>query len=318
MSTALAAPLLCLLSVLGPPVTGGEMPHPHVLFRFADDDIGESSGLVDLGSAMATVNDSGNEPVVYVVDRRGRTVGRTRYAEDVTDPEAMAPAGPRHVWVADIGDNAEDRDDVTVYRVPVGRGDRTVTAPSVRLRYPDMPHDAEALLVVRGRFYVLTKAVTGSAVYAAPRRGGTLHYVARLPGLITDAALLPDGRHALVRGYADAQVVTVPGFRPLPGFVLPAQPQGEGISVGPHGRVRVGSEGTHAAVWQVPLPDVVRRALAGRPTGARPTPVPTAADPPRSVAGPQPSTGLVLGLLAGVGVVLALVGAWAPWRRRTG
>ena len=68
------------------------------VFELRDDRIAESSGLADLGSVMATVNDSGDTSRVFVLDpESGETVGVTDFHTDVTDVEALAPAGPRAV-----------------------------------------------------------------------------------------------------------------------------------------------------------------------------------------------------------------------------
>jgi hypothetical protein len=215
-----------------------------VLFHFRDDRITESSGLVDLGDGlMATVNDSGDGPYVYVIDPGGRTVGVTDYGGRAVDVESMAPIDAGHVWVGDTGGNTTTRTSVQVYRVPVGRADRTVQAPAYDLAYPDGAHDAETLLVGphTGRLYVVTKSVTGGTVYAAPRhlaagRPNRLRPIGKVPGLLTDGSFLPDGRHLLLRDYAGAAVYTFPGLtRVGPWFALPRQQQGEGLSVGPAG-----------------------------------------------------------------------------------
>ena len=66
------------------------------MFELRDDRIYESSGLVDLGSVMATVNDSGDSSRVFVLDpESGETVGVTDFHTEVTDVEALAPAGPQ-------------------------------------------------------------------------------------------------------------------------------------------------------------------------------------------------------------------------------
>ena len=51
------------------------------------------------------------------------------------------------LYIADIGDNRESRDRITIYRVPepaAGSGS-TLPADAFHLTYPDRPHDAEAL-----------------------------------------------------------------------------------------------------------------------------------------------------------------------------
>lgn len=299
-----------------------------VVFSFADPAIDESSGLVDLGSLMVTTNDSGDDALLYVVDpATGRTVGRTAYARAVLDVEALAPAGDGEVWAGDIGDNQATRRTVTVYRVPVGRGERQVQAPSYRLAYPDGAQDAESLLYAGGRLYVITKAIFGGTVYAAPEHldpGGVnaLTPVGKVGLFATDAALFGDGRHVLVRGYGTAEIRTFPGFVRVAGFDLPDQQQGEGVSIGPGDRIRLSSEGAHSPVLQLALPAGVKDAMAaGPPATAPPTPSPTATPSIDPTEGrlPAMTTSSSPGPLLTIGVVLLLllgVGAWARGRSR--
>jgi hypothetical protein len=243
-----------------------------VLFRFADRAITESSGLVDTGDVVHTVNDSGSAAEVFTVGvRTGETVGVTAYAEEVEDVEALAPGPGGQVWVGDIGDNTERRDEVWVHRVTPG-ADRS--APRFGLRYPGGPRDAETLLAhpVTGRLFVVSKTVFGGVVYAAPRRlvAGEVHRLrpfARVPGLLTDGAFWPDGDHVLLRGYTAATLLTFPAFEVVGSFPLPRQQQGEGLSVGRDGRVLVSSEGVGQEVLEVTLPPDLSDAVAGRPTG---------------------------------------------------
>jgi len=289
-----------------------------VVFSFVDPTITESSGLVDLGSVMVTMNDSGGDPDVFVVDpATGRTVGRTTYADEVTDVEALAPAGRDAVWAGDIGDNAERRESVQVYRVPVGRGDRTVDAPAYDLVYPDGPHDAESLVAAPGgRLYVVTKGLLGGTAYVAPRhldptRPNRLRPVASVDVWATDAALFPDGKHVLVRGYGTAAIYSFPAFQPVASLDLPHQRQGEGVSIARSGRIRLSSEGRNSPVLQVTLPDAVRDVV--EPAAAAP-PRPTAPD---TVESDNPGASAVpVALVAGGTLVVVGLGYWAIRRRR--
>lgn len=285
-----------------------------VLFSFADPAITESSGLVDLGALMVTTNDSGDDAVLYVVDPgTGRTVGRTTYAPAVTDVEALAPAGGGRVWAADIGDNTATRQVVEVHLVRVGRGERTVDAPTYRLVYPDGPHDAESLIAPGGRLHVITKGPLGGRVYAAPKKldpdnVNRLTPVGVVTVWATDAAML-GADHVLVRGYGDAEVLTFPGFAKVAAFDLPPQEQGEGVSVGSGGRVRLSSEGEHSQVLQITLPADVKALV-------RPAPSPTASPSPEPMpvvpaeGGVPRIYGVAAGCLAVLGVAL-----WAARRR---
>ena len=314
-----AAVALALTGTASPASAERGLSH-HRLFAFQDPRIGESSGLVDRGSVVLTINDSGDGPYLYTVDARtGATSAVTTYStDDVTDVEAVAPGPGGIVWVGDIGDNRSARSGISVYRVrPSLHGHREVAAPRCDLGYPDGARDAETLLVHprTGRLYVVSKSVFGGTVYVAPRHLATgspnaLRPFARVDGLITDGSFLPDGKHVVLRTYGSASVYTFPDFRLVGTVRLPAQRQGEGISVSADGRVLVSSEGVHAPVLEVTLPG--RLLGASPPSGpgpAAPTPTPA---PSAHGLNPPATPGQWLGAGA-VAAVLLLVG-WGATR----
>jgi hypothetical protein len=269
-----------------------------VLFTFADPEIAESSGLVDAGSVVYTVNDSGSGPVLYGVDpATGRTTTRTAYTSDVVvDVEALAPGRGGTVWVGDVGDNGADRDGVVLYRVRPGG---TLDAARLDLRYPDGPRDAETVLSHprTGRLFVVSKNVFGGTVYAVPRgaRPGapaTMRPFAQVPGLVTDGAFLPDGKHVVLRGYGTATVLTFPAFEVTGTVDLPEQRQGEAISVGRDGgRVLVSSEGVGT--------DVLRLRLPADLTTPDPAPTPSPSSPAEPSARPTAGAAGAAGEQAG-------------------
>jgi hypothetical protein len=234
-------------------------------FRFSDPDIVESSGLVAHDGLVVTTNDSGDSGRVFTVDARtGGTVGVTTWPSEPVDVEALAPAGPGHVWVGDIGDNRAVRDSVEVLRVPFGRGDVDAGTTAYDLVYPDGARDAEALVShpLSGQLFVVTKGIFGGAVYAAPLRlqpdrPNALVEVGEAPGLVTDATFLPGGGGVVMRTYSKAYVSDFPSWQPVTSWTLPAQEQGEGVAVGPDGLL-LSTEGARSRVLSVPLPDEAR------------------------------------------------------------
>lgn len=263
------------------------------LVTLRDPRITESSGLVDLGSTLVTTNDSGSDATLFVVSATtGRTVGVTRFGAPVRDVEALAPAGRGAVWVGDIGDNRASRSSVTIYRVPVASGDHTVRAAAYRFAYPRGRHDAESLVVDRaGRLHLITKSFEGGTVYRAPLRPSRtrvnpLVLEGRVLEYATDAAMLPDGRHVLVRGLGLIGVYEFPSFRRIGSFSLPRQRQGEGLSVGRTGRLLLSSEGAHTSVLRITLPPEIQRRLRPAP---RPTPSASPSPTPSPTAGSTPS-----------------------------
>ena len=274
---------LAALAVAAAAVVADPAPRVEEAFRFADRDIAESSGLAVADGLVLTVNDSGDDPVIYAVDpATGETVGRTTYTSDaVEDVEALAVGPDGTVWVGDIGDNGRDRDSVALYAVPpVQRGDRTLEAPRYDLTYPDGALDAETLLADPrdGRLYVVTKELFGAGkVYAVPRRlteGRThvLRQVAAVKGLLTDGTFTADGDRALLRGYGRVFVADTDTWRYLANMPLPDQRQGEGIALADDPeKLLVSSEGARTAVLLVPMTQSLVDALdegASRPQTA--------------------------------------------------
>ncbi|GAA3814168.1 WD40 repeat domain-containing protein [Nocardioides panacisoli] len=314
-----------LAALVATPFVAGVLAAPadrpaHPVFAFQDPEIDESSGLVVRDGLFVTVNDSGDTARVFVVDpATGETVGRTSWDADPIDDEALAPAAhSTDVWVGDIGDNLADRDSITITRVPTGRGELSGAVASYRLEYPDGAHDAETLMVdpVSGQVLIASKGFMGS-IYAAPEQltSGTneLKKVGEAPGIATDGAFFPDGKHLVIRDYDSATFYTYPGLEEVGEMTLPAQQQGEGIAVAPDGKVYVCSEGVESPVLEVAIPDRIRSVLDGDPhhpsAGPRPAddvPATTSHDDDRS---PWP---WAIGGGALVAIVLVLLRALRP------
>jgi hypothetical protein len=270
-----------------PPTTAAEgFGPPELLGQVDDPGVAESSGLAASRrnpGLLWTHNDSGDEPRIYCVTAVGGRCGTW----DVTgakarDWEDMAAgpgpvAGTSYLYLGDIGDNNRNQPQVVVYRVvePVAPGPasgRAATAPAERivLRYEDGSHDAEALLVhpTTGDLYVVTKAVSGAAVYKAAAGTGVLQPVAGLGlgigELVTGGDIAPDGSRVAVCTYYQAYELTLPagaaGFddiwdqdrRPV---ALAARAQGEAIAYRLDGRALL----TTSERSPFPLHQVVRR-----------------------------------------------------------
>jgi hypothetical protein len=209
-----------------------------------DAAVNESSGLIASRRNPGlywTHNDSGDGPFLYCLRGRGESCGVwTVTGAEARDWEDMA-AGPgpgrqrSYLYVGDIGDNLDDQEHVTVYRVaepdvaasPTGTRSApaaTEEAEALGLRFPDGPHNAEALLVhpQTGDLYLVTKE-GAAAVYVAraplsPSSVNLLVRVAVLPigtgqgrnGLVTGGDISPDGRRVALCTYGDAYELEAP------------------------------------------------------------------------------------------------------------
>ena len=234
---------------------------------FADKRISESSGVAPsrrTPGLLWTHDDSGEPPYLFATDTTGAVRGtfsvtgaRNQDWEDI----ALGPCGRNAcLYLADTGDNSERRSVVVLYRVPEPTlPDRrpkqvrpTAPAQAVTFRYPDGPHDVEAMWVApNGDVHLVSKGRTGRVrhyrVRAASWTSGrpvTAELLGALPvpvrsrlDYVTGAALSPDERIVAVRSYASVYFFYGLGNGRL---ALPPEPracdvralgiQGEGVS----------------------------------------------------------------------------------------
>ncbi len=305
---------------------------PTTRCEITDPRLPELSGLASAGDTMLAMNDGGSQAEVYVLDT-GCAVGEVRSAPvDPYDPEDLALAGDGTLWVADTGDNGQDRATVALIALrPDGSSSLT------RLTYPDGAHDVEALLLAPdGTPYLVTKEVLGaSSVYrpnAALADGATVttSKVADLgftltgtPGgpvgragqlLVTGGAVSADGQRLALRTYTDAYVWALSGsdvvgaLHGTPVRVpLPEAPQGEAISFADNSRdLVVAGEGLPSVVTVVPA---VGDATPAAPGGS--------ADPASAAAddGSGPVSPIIAAGLAAAVATIA-VWTWSRLRRR--
>jgi hypothetical protein len=334
MRSRLAA-LLAALALACPavPASAQEVPGAEVAMRLRDPRIVESSGLAlsrRHPGVLWTHNDSGDRARLFAVGPDGRTRATLTLAGvEARDWEALAAGrddrGRPALFAGDIGDNNGVWPDVSVYRVtePAALRDTTAAAVRYRLRYPDGPHDAEALLADprSDRLYLATKRLGGGGLYQAPARlrsdrVNLLHRLARVPQVVTDGAFAPDGRSFVLRDYQAAYVYTAPGHR-VGSFELPLQLQGESIAVAADGRsVLVGSEGADSELWRVPMPASIL-ARVTPPTRVAGGGSPASPDQPSSGGRRQEATP-ALAVAAGALVVLVALALLGAARRRRG
>ena len=296
---ALAAVMLLAGAVVSCAQTSlpvGDTDVPEIVCVIQDARIVETSGIVASRRNPGCYylhNDSGDGPRVFLIDRTGQTRLTIRLngarAVDYEDI-ALAPGaqpGTFDICVADIGDNAAKRADLTIYRFPEPDAKTTkpgttidVSVTAYRVRYADGPANAEAFLVhpQTGDGYVLTKRKDGKThVYklAAPwyADGQTelprVHIVTLPPALlaarvVTAADISPDGRRVAVRCYlggwewqvpvGDAAFERLFDHAPEPLFLAPEQ-QGEALCYAADGKsILTISEGSSPPLHETSIP----------------------------------------------------------------
>lgn len=301
---------------------------PEVVCRITDERLAEVSGITwsaKHDGVWWVHSDSGNGPYVYALD--GGTcdvLARVRVSNiDARDLEAIGtgvdPQGREVLWLADIGDNRDSWPEVRLHAIlePSRLVDQQVRATTYRLTYPDQPHNAEAILVspTSAEVWVVTKQLARGAVYRVPLSTSgvaTAKRVGEVGGLVTDAAMAPDGSRFVIRDYFAAKLFDAPvspasldAGTPL---ALPDQPQGEAISFTRDGSALVVASEDDDRLLRVEVEAAASPTPSVSPSSVEPSTSATSSPAEPSDDGPgalRIGLATLAVLLAGVGVVLA-------------
>jgi len=185
-------------------------------------EIAETSGLLYADQRLWTLNDSGNEPILFRLDPDLGTVQqRVRISNfGNVDWEDIA-ADAQYLYIGDFGNNNGDRRDLRILRIrkaDIGTGStETVAAEAIQFSYPDQTNfnpgtnnhnfDCEAFFFANDSLHLFTKnwADLQTTYYTVPATPGT--HVARrrasfnTGGLVTAASLNTAGTEASLLGY---------------------------------------------------------------------------------------------------------------------
>jgi hypothetical protein len=215
-----------------------------------------------------THSDDTGPGVVWAVNGDGAILGRVQLEGvevfDAEDIAASSCAAGSCLYLADVGDNYDERDTISVYRInePEPR-DGTARSERLPILLPDGPRDVESIFILPGeRLFLVTKGreqPISVYQYPQPLRPGTavtleevqqLSENARvLPRQVTGASAAPDGSVIVLRTYETLLFHTWDGGKlvPIEGGSVNLrslrEAQGEGVGVGDDGLVVLTSEG---------------------------------------------------------------------------
>lgn len=143
----------------------------------------ETSGLEMIDNTLVTINDSGNEPILYFMNQKGKIISKRKVSgfkntdwEDITKDEEF-------IYVADMGNNYDTRRDLSIIKIPINENSKQNIA-EIKFNYPEQVDfkfnrksrfDAEALISLGSSLIIFTKnrASKTTDIYKLPKTPGT-------------------------------------------------------------------------------------------------------------------------------------------------
>jgi hypothetical protein len=241
---------------------------------FLPDELQETSGLVWFDSLLWTINDSGNEPLIFGFSPDDGQILRTVRLLNASNVDwEELTADDEYLYVGDIGNNDGSRQNLCIYRIPLNNllkdGFLEIQAGKIEFSYSSQdnfsytpfrtPWDAESFLVYRDSVFVFTKdwVDEGSRVFVFPALVGTHRAfqtnTLKIEGLLTGAssdsktgAITFCGYHEYqpfisITNWNEIRTVQHPGLEKISCDSLYGI-QTEGIAIAPGGFLYLSSE----------------------------------------------------------------------------
>ncbi len=205
--------------------------------------IKEDSGLTPCSSlkdVFWTLSDSGASAYIFALKSTGEVLatGSSKYrgiavpSRRNIDWEAIENDRAGNLIIGDIGNNHSNRRNLCFYIVPEPSPFAEKTAPSRKISFyyptqdffpdPSLNYDAEACFALNGFIYFFTKHWTNTETILWRVDPTTETYQAAVPvarfdaqGLVTDAAVSPDGSQLAVLTYHAIWLFDLPKEKPL-------------------------------------------------------------------------------------------------------
>ena len=144
--------------------------------------IDETSGLEIIDNQFITHNDSGGDPKLYYLDKKGKIVferilngAKNNDWEDITKDE-------EYLYVANMGNNLDNRKNLSIFKVPIDTSNDQVEV--IEFNYPEQvkfitlekssQYDAEGLITIDENLIIFTKNKLKkiTEIYTLPKTAG--------------------------------------------------------------------------------------------------------------------------------------------------
>ena len=190
----------------------------------------ENSGLIFWGNSLWTINDSGNDPILFQVDSSNAQIIASIWVENVSnvDWEAITQSD-LFIYIGDFGNSSGDRTDLKIIRLSkteiLNRTKDTISASIIQYSYNDQTdftssplqttYDAEALYWFNDSLYIFTKDWLNGFTkrYVLDDFSGSqiaqLKDSFHVEGMVTDACISEDGQKIILLGYKDDLTVFI-------------------------------------------------------------------------------------------------------------
>ena len=126
----------------------------------------ETSALEIVSNTLITINDSGNKPVLFYLDKKGNILNERKLdCCKNNDWESLA-ADKNHIYIADFGNNYDTRKNLSIIKIPIQKSSNEI-AEVINFSYPEQKkfntiyrssqYDAEALISINDSLIIFTK-----------------------------------------------------------------------------------------------------------------------------------------------------------------
>ena len=143
----------------------------------------ETSGLEIINKQLVTINDSGNDPVLFYINDSGNILDERKLnCCKNNDWESLA-ADSDYVYIADFGNNYDTRKNLSIIKIPIDKSSNE-NPEIINFLYPEQKkfkriyrrseYDAEALISFGDILLIFTKNKRKkiTEIYSLPKYGG--------------------------------------------------------------------------------------------------------------------------------------------------
>ena len=143
----------------------------------------ETSALEIIGNQLITINDSGNNPILFYLDKNGNILDERTLEgvknndwEDITKDDEF-------IYIADMGNNFDTRKNLSIIKIPIQKSSNEI-AEIINFSYPEQKkfvttfrssqYDAEALISMDNSLIIFTKNKLKkiTEIYSLPKIAG--------------------------------------------------------------------------------------------------------------------------------------------------